>query len=97
MRETKYGPKMKVVTTVKNGCAAQSKNIHPQMPRPDARCTVTSVMSPPQRLLHASRAMSACFFVMVQTNKHGAAPHCPAGHFSPYSDGEKDAVIDVSP
>jgi len=22
-----------------------------------------------------------------------AAPHCPAGHFSPYSDGEKDAVI----
>ena len=22
----------------------------------------------------------------------GAAPHCPAGHFSPYSDGEKDAV-----
>ncbi|RWQ05303.1 MAG: hypothetical protein EOR91_15315, partial [Mesorhizobium sp.] len=21
------------------------------------------------------------------------APHCPAGHFSPYSDGEKDAVI----
>ncbi|TIO10512.1 MAG: hypothetical protein E5X89_00710 [Mesorhizobium sp.] len=20
-----------------------------------------------------------------------AAPHCPAGHFSPYSDGEKDA------
>ncbi|TGT94224.1 hypothetical protein EN798_33325, partial [bacterium M00.F.Ca.ET.155.01.1.1] len=19
----------------------------------------------------------------------GAAPHCPAGHFSPYSDGEK--------
>ncbi|PAQ06293.1 hypothetical protein CIT26_28745 [Mesorhizobium temperatum] len=24
----------------------------------------------------------------------GSAPHCPAGHFSPYSDGEKDAVID---
>ncbi|TRC94600.1 hypothetical protein FJV76_20380 [Mesorhizobium sp. WSM4303] len=23
----------------------------------------------------------------------GAAPHCPAGHFSPYSDGEKDALI----
>ncbi|AZV23737.1 hypothetical protein EJ079_18600 [Mesorhizobium sp. M7A.F.Ce.TU.012.03.2.1] len=23
-----------------------------------------------------------------------AAPHCPAGHFSPYSDGEKDAVMD---
>ncbi|TIT00437.1 MAG: hypothetical protein E5W87_19220 [Mesorhizobium sp.] len=22
-----------------------------------------------------------------------AAPHRPAGHFSPYSDGEKDAVI----
>jgi hypothetical protein len=22
-----------------------------------------------------------------------AAPHCPAGHFSPYSDGEKDAVV----
>ncbi|RWO22986.1 MAG: hypothetical protein EOS09_17865 [Mesorhizobium sp.] len=22
----------------------------------------------------------------------GAAPHCPAGHFSPYSDGEKDAA-----
>ncbi|TGU87987.1 hypothetical protein EN794_049230, partial [Mesorhizobium sp. M00.F.Ca.ET.151.01.1.1] len=21
----------------------------------------------------------------------GAAPHCPAGHFSPYSDGEKEA------
>ena len=21
----------------------------------------------------------------------GAAPHCPAGHFSPYSDGEKGA------
>ncbi|TIN09143.1 MAG: hypothetical protein E5Y14_16895 [Mesorhizobium sp.] len=21
----------------------------------------------------------------------GAAPHCPAGHFSPYSDGEKNA------
>ncbi|CAH2408544.1 conserved hypothetical protein [Mesorhizobium escarrei] len=20
----------------------------------------------------------------------GAAPHCPAGHFFPYSDGEKD-------
>ncbi|RWM10679.1 MAG: hypothetical protein EOR71_04860 [Mesorhizobium sp.] len=24
----------------------------------------------------------------------GAAPHCPAEHFSPYSDGEKDAVTD---
>ncbi|TPM30799.1 hypothetical protein FJ958_13535 [Mesorhizobium sp. B2-3-5] len=24
----------------------------------------------------------------------GAAPHCPVGHFSPYRDGEKDAVID---
>ncbi|RWB22727.1 MAG: hypothetical protein E5W96_02220 [Mesorhizobium sp.] len=24
----------------------------------------------------------------------GAAPHCPAGHFSPYSDGEKDALAD---
>src|SRR4051812_45443580 len=23
-----------------------------------------------------------------------AAPHRPAGHFSPYSDGEKDAVIE---
>ncbi|ESZ13560.1 hypothetical protein X737_25150 [Mesorhizobium sp. L48C026A00] len=23
----------------------------------------------------------------------GAAPHCPAGHFSPYSDGEKDAGL----
>ncbi|TIQ78337.1 MAG: hypothetical protein E5X39_20450, partial [Mesorhizobium sp.] len=23
----------------------------------------------------------------------GAAPHCPAGYFSPYSDGEKDALI----
>ncbi|KAA3441781.1 hypothetical protein C7I87_33390 [Mesorhizobium sp. SARCC-RB16n] len=23
-----------------------------------------------------------------------AAPHCPAGHFSPYSDGEKEADID---
>jgi hypothetical protein len=23
-----------------------------------------------------------------------AAPHCPAGHFSPYSDEEKDTVID---
>ncbi|PBC10856.1 hypothetical protein CK230_08420 [Mesorhizobium sp. WSM3859] len=23
-----------------------------------------------------------------------AAPHRPAGHFSPYSDGEKDAAID---
>ncbi|RWF29059.1 MAG: hypothetical protein EOS45_19935, partial [Mesorhizobium sp.] len=22
----------------------------------------------------------------------GAAPDCPAGHFSPYSDGEKDAA-----
>ncbi|QKC73810.1 hypothetical protein EB815_16385 [Mesorhizobium loti] len=22
-----------------------------------------------------------------------AAPHCPAGHFSLYSDGEKDALI----
>ncbi|AZO27789.1 hypothetical protein EJ071_10475 [Mesorhizobium sp. M1B.F.Ca.ET.045.04.1.1] len=27
---------------------------------------------------------------------HGsAAPHCPAGHFSPYSDGEKDAFINA--
>ncbi|RWO82473.1 MAG: hypothetical protein EOS18_06965 [Mesorhizobium sp.] len=25
----------------------------------------------------------------------GAAPHCPAGHFSPYSDGEKDACTEV--
>ncbi|RWC58963.1 MAG: hypothetical protein EOS56_18185 [Mesorhizobium sp.] len=25
----------------------------------------------------------------------GAAPHLPAGIFSPYSDGEKDAVTDV--
>ncbi|RUW69365.1 hypothetical protein EN786_25880 [Mesorhizobium sp. M4B.F.Ca.ET.143.01.1.1] len=24
----------------------------------------------------------------------GAAPHCPAGHFSPYSDGEKEACAD---
>ncbi|BCH16890.1 hypothetical protein MesoLjLa_37410 [Mesorhizobium sp. L-2-11] len=24
----------------------------------------------------------------------GAAPHCPAGHFSPYSDGEKDAFAE---
>ncbi|TRC93735.1 hypothetical protein FJV76_03215 [Mesorhizobium sp. WSM4303] len=24
----------------------------------------------------------------------GAAPHCPTGHFSPYSDGEKEAVAD---
>ncbi|TJV68995.1 MAG: hypothetical protein E5X76_27400 [Mesorhizobium sp.] len=24
----------------------------------------------------------------------GAAPHCPAGHFSPYSDGEKAAIAD---
>ena len=24
----------------------------------------------------------------------GAAPHCPAGHFSRYSDGEKDAAVD---
>ncbi|RUU87323.1 MAG: hypothetical protein EOS73_26360 [Mesorhizobium sp.] len=23
-----------------------------------------------------------------------AAPHRPAGHFSPYSDGEKDALVD---
>ncbi|PBC07778.1 hypothetical protein CK230_23990 [Mesorhizobium sp. WSM3859] len=22
-----------------------------------------------------------------------AAPHCPAGHFSPYSGGEKDALL----
>ncbi|RWP26683.1 MAG: hypothetical protein EOR03_32025 [Mesorhizobium sp.] len=27
----------------------------------------------------------------------GAAPHCPAGHFSPYSDGEKDPSSTVSP
>ena len=32
MREMKYGPKMKVVTTVKKGCAAQSNNIQLQMP-----------------------------------------------------------------
>ena len=33
MRETKYGPKMKVVTTVKKGCAAQSNSIQPHTPR----------------------------------------------------------------
>ncbi|MNT53560.1 hypothetical protein D3C72_1906500 [compost metagenome] len=33
MRETKYGPKMKVVMTVKNGCAAQSNSIQPTTPR----------------------------------------------------------------
>jgi hypothetical protein len=33
---------MKVVTTVKNG-AAQSNSIHPQMPRPDARCIVSTL------------------------------------------------------
>ncbi|BCG99241.1 hypothetical protein MesoLj131c_11400 [Mesorhizobium sp. 131-3-5] len=60
MRETKYGPKMKVVTTVKNGCAAQSKNIHPQMPRPDARCIVSTAMMIPSAP-PASGAMSACF------------------------------------
>ena len=32
MREMKYGPNMKVVTTVKKGCAAQSNIIQPQMP-----------------------------------------------------------------
>ena len=32
-RATKYGPKTKVTTTVKNGWAAQSKSIQPQMPR----------------------------------------------------------------
>jgi hypothetical protein len=26
-----------------------------------------------------------------------ALPHCPAGHFSPYSDGEKEAAPKVSP
>ncbi|TPN13070.1 hypothetical protein FKO01_41285 [Mesorhizobium sp. B2-3-3] len=25
----------------------------------------------------------------------GAAPHCPAGHLSPYSDGEREAVRDI--
>jgi hypothetical protein len=25
--------------------------------------------------------------------KAGAARHCPAGHFSPYSDGRKDTVV----
>ncbi|CDX21900.1 hypothetical protein MPLB_2100007 [Mesorhizobium sp. ORS 3324] len=28
----------------------------------------------------------------AQNSNPGPAPHCPAGHFSPYSDGEKDAV-----
>src|SRR5690606_34183250 len=36
MREMKYGPKMKVTMTVKNGCAAQSKNIQPHTPRREA-------------------------------------------------------------
>jgi hypothetical protein len=35
-RDTKYGPKMKVVTTVKNGWAAQSKSIQPQIPLREA-------------------------------------------------------------
>jgi hypothetical protein len=38
---------MKVVTTVKNGCAAQSKNIQPQIPLRDARggCVPVPVQS----------------------------------------------------
>jgi hypothetical protein len=32
--------------------------------------------------------------VVDSPSKGCAAPHCPAGHFSPYGDGEKDAVID---
>ncbi|RWC96279.1 MAG: hypothetical protein E5V58_19140 [Mesorhizobium sp.] len=31
---------------------------------------------------------------LKSTWRAGAAPHCPAGHFSPYSDGEKDACAD---
>ncbi|RWI15186.1 MAG: hypothetical protein EOQ92_27460 [Mesorhizobium sp.] len=27
----------------------------------------------------------------------GAAPHCPAGHFSPYSDGEKEPAAARAP
>ncbi|RNJ46787.1 hypothetical protein B5V01_34875 [Mesorhizobium erdmanii] len=30
----------------------------------------------------------------LPSNRYGAAPHRPAGHFSPYSTGEKHAVID---
>jgi hypothetical protein len=43
--------------------------------------------------------MAACktakpgFFVAGYNHKCRAAPHCPAGHFSPYSDGEKDAFV----
>ena len=38
---------MKVVTTVKNGCAAQSKNIQPHTPRRGAG-EVFSVIDPPK-------------------------------------------------
>ncbi|TIV58570.1 MAG: hypothetical protein E5V80_17795 [Mesorhizobium sp.] len=31
-----------------------------------------------------------------QSPRCGAAPHCPAGHFSPYSDGEKGLVASVA-
>ncbi|QKC88343.1 hypothetical protein EB230_07720 [Mesorhizobium sp. NZP2234] len=33
--------------------------------------------------------MIAPLLMWWQTRNLGAAPHCPAGHFSPYSDGEK--------
>jgi hypothetical protein len=45
---------MKVVTTVKKGCAAQSKNIQPAIPRRLACCglssTVEMAIDPPAQL-----------------------------------------------